>query len=87
MQRVVLLTGLWLLAVVMLPTRVHERYLLLCIPFLVLLATRIRWLIPGLVGLVIVVTAQVLVYHWQPGLGADEWVAQVQGRDDRHVPP
>ncbi len=71
-QRLVPLTALWLLAVVMLPTRVHERYLVMCLPFLVVTAVGARRLWPGLIGLIVVATFQLLVYHWLP-LGADAW--------------
>jgi hypothetical protein len=71
-HRLVLLAGLWLLTVVMLPTRVHERYLVLCLPFLVLMAAGARSLWPGVVGLIVIATFQLLVYHWLP-LGADSW--------------
>jgi hypothetical protein len=72
-QRLVLLTGLWLLAVVMLPTRVHERYLLMCLPFLIVMATRVRRFRPALIGLIVVATFQLLVYHWLTPYGADAW--------------
>ncbi|MFQ5462900.1 MAG: hypothetical protein ACE5E5_09770 [Phycisphaerae bacterium] len=71
-QSLVVFAGLWLLAVVMLPTRVHERYLVMCLPFLIALVPLVKRLRAPLCGLLIVATAQVLVYHWMP-LSADAW--------------
>ena len=71
-RRVVLFVGLWLLSVVMLPTRVHERYIVMCLPFLVVMAVGLRRLWPGLIGVMVMATFQLLVYQWMP-LGADAW--------------
>jgi len=71
-HRVVVFAGLWFLATVMLPTRVHERYILLCLPFLVLLASgQPRWRL-GVGGLIVVACFQMTVYHWLQ-LGTDTW--------------
>ena len=71
-RRVLLFTGLWLLAVVMLPTRVHERYILMCLPFLIMLAAGLRRLWPGVVALIVIGCFQLTVFHWlmEP---ADSW--------------
>lgn len=71
-RRVLLFTGLWLLAVVMFPTRVHERYILMCLPFLIIIAAGLRRLWPGVVALIVVGCFQLTVYHWlsEP---ADSW--------------
>ena len=52
------------LAAVMLPTRVHERYLLLVLPFLVAAAALHRRFVPGLILLLVVATAQVTWPVW-----------------------
>lgn len=55
---------------VMLPTRVHERYLLMALPFLIVAATLRRRLVVGFVALLIVATAQLtstLWLHTDPG--------------------
>lgn len=71
-HRVILFSGLWLLAVVMLPTRVHERYIVMCLPFLVMAAAACRALWPGVIALVVVACFQMTTYHWlsEPG---DAW--------------
>jgi len=60
------------LAAVMLPTRVHERYILLPLPFLIVLAAlRPRmWL--ALAPFIMVASYQMTVLDWL-GLGADSW--------------
>jgi hypothetical protein len=73
-----LFAGLWLLLVVMLPTRVHERYLLLCLPFLVCLACLRPGFWVGVVPLLLVATFQVTVYQWM-GLGAGMWPEYLEG--------
>jgi len=72
MHRVVVFAGLWFLVTVMLPTRVHERYILLCLPFLVIVAVgSSRWW-PGVAGLIVMACLQVTAYHWL-AVGADAW--------------
>ncbi len=78
-HRILLFAGLWLLAVVMLATRVHERYIVMCLPPLAIAATGARRLWPGLVGLVVVGCFQVTVFHWL-NPPADAWVKKL--RDD-----
>lgn len=67
-----LFTGLWLLAAVYLPTRVHERYLLLPLAFLAVAAVGWRPMRAPFVGLVLIATLQVTVYNWLSP-GADSW--------------
>lgn len=67
-----LFTGLWLLAAVYLPTRVHERYLLLPLAFLAITAVGWRPMRAPFVGLVLIATLQVTVYNWLSP-GADSW--------------
>ena len=63
--RALVLWTLWvLLACVMLPTRVHERYLLLALPLLMVAAMVWRSLWPGLALLLVVATAQVAWPLW-----------------------
>lgn len=57
-------SGWVLLAAVMLPTRVHERYLLIALPFLIAAACSVRRLWVGVVALIVVATAQVTWPIW-----------------------
>jgi hypothetical protein len=79
-----LFTGLWLLLVVMLPTRVHERYLLLCLPFLICLACLRPAFWVGVVPLLAVATFQVAVYQWMV-LGAGMWPEYLEGARGFHA--
>jgi len=68
---------------VMLPTRVHERYISLCLPFLVLVAAgmpRWRW---GVAGLIVVACFQMTVYHWLT-LGSDSWSRRYKDQTIEH---
>lgn len=68
--------ALSLLAFMMLPTRVHERYLVLVLPFVVMLAALYMRFVPGLLLLALVMMAQVTWPHWihqRPGGWADYW--------------
>lgn len=71
---IVLFSAAALLFTVMLPTRVHERYILLPIPFLIAatgLRKRLWW---GVAPLMAAATFQLLVLHWMPlGIGAHSW--------------
>ena len=71
-HRIVLFSGLWLLSVVMLATRVHERYIVMCLPFLVMAAAAWRRFWPGVIALVLVGSFQLTVHDWlaEP---ADSW--------------
>ena len=63
-----LFSGLVLLVCVMLPTRVHERYVVLCLPFLICTACRNRRLWPGVVVLLVVASFQLTWYIWSTRL-------------------
>ncbi|UCG34333.1 MAG: DUF2029 domain-containing protein [Phycisphaerales bacterium] len=78
-----LFAGLWLLLVVMLPTRVHERYLLLCLPLLTCLACLRPGFWVGVVPLVAVATFQVAVYQWMT-FGAGMWPEYLEGAREFH---
>lgn len=57
-------TAAALLLIVMLPTRVHERYIVMCLPFLIALAAvrpRVWW---GLAPLIAAASFQLTVYQW-----------------------
>ncbi len=54
---VVVFSALWLWSVFMLPTRVHERFIVYCIPFMLVVAVAFRRLWPAVVVLIIVGTA------------------------------
>lgn len=73
----VVFAGAWLLAAVMLPTRVHERYVLLCLPFLIAAMARLPALRWGVGGLIVVATLQVTVYHWLD-VPADAWSLKLE---------
>ncbi len=73
----VVFTGLWLLVAVMLPTRVHERYVVMCLPFLIVLASaawepRSILRSAAVMGLVTAASFQLTHKDWLP-LGADTW--------------
>ena len=57
-------TAVSMLVLVMLPTKVHERYLVLALPFLVVLAMRWWRLWPGLVMLIVVAMGQLTWPLW-----------------------
>ncbi|MCG3130035.1 MAG: hypothetical protein FLDDKLPJ_00782 [Phycisphaerae bacterium] len=79
----VVFAGAWLLAAVMLPTRVHERYVLLCLPFLIAAMLRLPALRWGVAGLIVVATLQVTVHHWLD-IPADAWSLKLEA-DTRRV--
>ncbi len=66
-----------LLLLVILPTRVHERYLVLCIPFLIVAAALRpqRWW--GVVPLIVAATFQIAALEWV-NMGAETWGYIVQ---------
>jgi Gpi18-like mannosyltransferase len=67
-------TVLSLLAFMMLPTRVHERYLVLVLPFLIMLAVLYARFVPTVVILALVMMAQITWPHWiklRPGAWVD----------------
>jgi len=63
-RRLLVWTASYLLLAVMLPTRVHERYVVMCLPFLIAAAAlrpRVWW---GLAPLLVAAAFQVTVYQW-----------------------
>ncbi len=68
----VIFTGLWFVVAVMLPTRIHERYIIMCLPFLIVLAAGLRRARLAVVGLVIAASFQMTHKDWL-ALGADTW--------------
>jgi hypothetical protein len=71
-----------LLLLVILPTRVHERYIVLCIPFLIAAAAlrvRLWW---GVVPLIVAATFQISALEWV-NMSAETWgyIAQQAERD------
>lgn len=71
--------GVSLLLAVMLPTRVHERYIVMCLPFLIAIAAvrpRVWW---GLAPLLVAATFQITVYQWVgPHTAAGWWPEALQ---------
>lgn len=82
--RILLFGGLWLLLVVTVATRVHERYLLLCLPFLMCAAFVWRPFWIGFLPLLAVATLQVTVYQWM-GFGAGMWPEFQRGAREYHA--
>jgi hypothetical protein len=71
--RLTVWAGVSLLLMVMLPTRVHERYVVMCLPFLIVLAAvrpRVWW---GVVPLLAAATFQLTVYQWVGTRTAAGW--------------
>jgi len=63
---VVLLAALWLWSAFLWPTRVHDRYILYCIPPTIVAATMLRRLWPIVAGLVILGAAVMSYTAWLP---------------------
>ena len=61
---VVVFAGLWLWSIFIFPTRVHERYIVYCMPFVILFAMRLRWVIPAVIGLMLIGTAELSSTVW-----------------------
>jgi hypothetical protein len=70
-------TAVLLLAAVVLPTRVHERYILLPIPFLIVMAAIRGRILTALVPFIVVASFQLTVLDGL-GLGADSWAMVVE---------
>ncbi|MGH7821076.1 MAG: hypothetical protein ACREQ9_15030, partial [Candidatus Binatia bacterium] len=83
-ERWVLLTGWVLLAAVMVLTRVHERYVVLCLPFLVCAAISVRPMRWGVCVVVLAATAQLTAYNWKT-LSAMTTEKDIRERYDRMV--
>jgi hypothetical protein len=80
-----------LLAAVMLPTRVHERYLLIVLPFLAVAAMLTWRLWPVLFLLTVVAMGQVTWPIWMPMAGGQSAeirssVMRAYGQDEEHLP-
>ena len=58
--------GLWLWSTFIWPTRVHERYIVLCMPMIILLAAGLKRFWPAVIGLLIVGTAELSWNAWMP---------------------
>jgi Gpi18-like mannosyltransferase len=68
----VLFAALWLWSVFIWPTRVHERYVLYCVPFLIIAAAALPRLRPAVVVLLVVATMEHgwMVWRTGPALGS-----------------
>ena len=64
---IVLFAGLGLWSVFMWPTRVHERYLLYCLPFMIVAATALPRLRPAVAALLLVATMEHSWMIWRSG--------------------
>lgn len=62
--RLMLFSGLWLWAVFLFPTRVHERYIVYCMPFVILAALSWRAMWPAVAALVILGSAEMTTHLW-----------------------
>lgn len=78
-------SGLSLLFCVMLPTRVHERYLLVALPFIIVLSTCWARFLPGLAALLLVATLQMSWPLWlhHP---AGQWEGRARTVTRRYAP-
>jgi len=84
---VVIFTAALLLAAVILPTRVHERYILLPIPFLVMAAMWRRRLWIALVPFIVVATVQMTALDWLGRTrGAGSWPDALEGTRSLSLP-
>jgi len=61
---VVLFTGLWLWSTFVWPTRVHERYIVYCMPLIITATACLRRLWPAILVLAAVGTAEMTWYNW-----------------------
>jgi hypothetical protein len=63
----VLFAGLWLWSVFLWPTRVHERYVLYCLPFMIVAAAALPRLRPAVAILLVVASMEHSWMVWRPG--------------------
>jgi len=63
----VLFSALWLWSVFFWPTRVHERFIIYCMPFVILAATTVRSYRPVLLGLLVLGVAEHSWNQWLSG--------------------
>lgn len=68
--------GLWLWSVFIWPTRVHERYIVLCMPMVVLAAMAVRRLWPAVIVLALVGAAEQTWPTWMQGTAAGHFNKQ-----------
>lgn len=76
--------ALSLLAAVMLPTGVHERYILYCLPFFIALAAAVRPVWWAFLALLLAATFQIRSFEWLR-FGAGFWPDIEQGVRQRYV--
>lgn len=79
-------TALVMLCVVMLPTNVHERYLILALPWLLVMASRGWQVWPGLLALTFVMLMQLTWPLWYDGYSPG-WIQSVYEEADRIYAP
>ncbi len=75
---VLIFSALWLWAVFMFPTRVHERFIIYCIPFVVAIGVRKRLLWPALVLLLVFGSYEHTFMVWLKGTPAGYYNPQRQ---------
>ena len=61
------------------PTRVHERYIYYCFPFLIVMAVTFRRWIPALIALLLVGTFELTWYLWYAAPDAEPWAVAPSG--------
>jgi hypothetical protein len=68
--------AMWLWSTFIWPTRVHERYMLLTVPLIIVLATGLRRYWPAVAALLVLGVAELTVNLWiTVGAGRFEWAA------------
>ncbi len=77
--RYVMFTALWLLAIVTVATRVHERYVVMCLPMLCVLACRGRRAAAAVAALAVAAGLQMTHHAWLD-VGADAWSTKIRPR-------
>ena len=80
---VVVFAALWLWSTFIWPTRVHERYIVYCMPFVIVLAVGRRRFVPALAGLLLVGVAEHTWNIWTKGVPAGSLVT-AEMVDERH---
>ena len=83
---IVVFTAVMLLAAVIFPTRVHERYIILPIPFLIIVAAWRRRLWLALVPFLVAATVQMTALDWLGrSHGAGSWPVWLESNKGRHL--
>jgi hypothetical protein len=80
---VVMFAALWLWSTFIWPTRVHERYIVYCMPFVIAVAVGRRRFLPALAGLLLVGVAEHTWNIWTRGVPAGSLVT-AEKVQDRH---